>query len=400
VTFTHRWRRGAAAAFSALLIVLPLTFAGAHAAGLAKRHRPAPRDPGQTQKQLGTFVLGGSMDANVTVTMTGGFSIGQLTQLDWDLPLASNATVGGYNETVNGADFSWSEPPTSSQDISYPTVATDVPVRRFHWDTPNADTPINLTETLHLTVHTDLSPFSSSAPYPMAQVPSTASPYLGETDHLQLPSSADSLIQTFKKAGATEQAVVNAVQDWVASNTVYQNQPNQPFDATWVFQNHRANCEGFDDVMSGILRKLGIPARTEFGWVSANPLSLPGPNNSKTSLAWSIPGTQGELHTWMNVWFPDAGWVSFDPQEEKFFSDVRHLAFFSNVDAQVPDNYGVWSAFEAGNHDFGKSFSTGAQLFVPGDGITSKVQLTTTDHFAVSFRSLQKDVSSLVMFGR
>jgi hypothetical protein len=393
------WLRSLYATASALVLILPLSLGGASAAGLAKRHRPPPREPGQTQKVVGTFLLNGAMDANVTITMTGGFTVGQLAQLDWDLPLASNFNVGGYSEQV-GNSFTFSEQPTSSQDISYPTQPTMVPVRRFHWDSPHADTPITLTETLHLTVHSDLSPFKSTGPYPIATVPSEIKPYLGETDHLQLPAAANAIVSKLRSSGATEMAVVQAVQDWVASNTVYQSLPNQPFDATWVFNNHRGNCEGYDDLMSGILRQLGIPARTVFGWVSANPLSLPGPKKSTTSLAWSIPGTQGELHTWMNVWFPDAGWVSFDPQEEKFFSDVRHLAFFTGVDAQVPQNYGLWSAQETGNHDFGKPFKTGATIFVPGDGITSGVKLTTTDHFGLSLRSVQKDVKSLIMFAR
>lgn len=383
------------------VLVLPLWLSGSvDASGLSKRHRPVPRDTGQTVKVFGTSVLSGAMDGSVTITMSGGFSVGQLANFDWDLPLAQSIQVGGYDETVTGETFTFSQPPDTAQDITDPTHPELISVRRFHWDTPQANTPITLSETLHLALHSDLSAFSSSAPFPMTAMPLEVQPFLTETDSLKLPSSADAIIAKLRSSGLFEQQVVQAVQDWVASNTVYQAAPNQPFNATWVFENHRGNCQGYDDLMQGILRKLGVPSRTVFGWVSADTIKYPGPSNSSSSLNWSVAGTPGELHTWLQAYFPDVGWVSFDPQEEKFFSDVRHLAFFTGLDAQIPKNYGVWAANLTGSNEFGQNFSSGTPIFVPGDGISSKVSLSNQDHFTMGFRQQLHDVSSLIMFSR
>src|SRR5205807_473598 len=123
---------------------------------------------------------------------------------------------------------------------------------------------------------------------------------------------------------------------WVASNTRYTTQAEQgPFDAAYVYAHGVANCRGFDDILGAILRKLGIPVQMEFGLVDGAGVTLPGPNGFKSSISWNNDGSAG-LHTWINVWFPDAGWVPFDPQAEKFFIDTRHLGFWSQEDGGVP----------------------------------------------------------------
>ncbi len=99
-------------------------------------------------------------------------------------------------------------------------------MRKFHWDAPQANTPITLTETLHLAVAATLSPFSSSARFPLGSVSADLQPFLKETQSLQLPASANALVSRLRASGSTEKKVIQAVQDWVASNTVYQSAPN------------------------------------------------------------------------------------------------------------------------------------------------------------------------------
>ncbi|HCG03059.1 MAG TPA: hypothetical protein DEV93_21285, partial [Chloroflexi bacterium] len=156
------------AVMSLSLLCLPLASNhSASASGLAKRHRPAPRDPGQTVSVFGTSVLSGAMQSTVTIKMTGGFSVGRMTNLDWALPLAQSISVGGYSEQVTGVSFKFSEPPDTTRDVVDAAHPEVLPVRKFHWDAPQANTPITLTETLHLAVAATLSPFSSSARFPL-----------------------------------------------------------------------------------------------------------------------------------------------------------------------------------------------------------------------------------------
>ena len=215
------------AVMSLSLLCLPLASNhSASASGLAKRHRPAPRDPGQTVSVFGTSVLSGAMQSTVTIKMTGGFSVGRMTNLDWALPLAQSISVGGYSEQVTGVSFKFSEPPDTTRDVVDAAHPEVLPVRKFHWDAPQANTPITLTETLHLAVAATLSPFSSSARFPLGSVSADLQPFLKETQSLQLPASANALVSRLRASGSTEKKVIQAVQDWVASNTVYQSAPN------------------------------------------------------------------------------------------------------------------------------------------------------------------------------
>jgi hypothetical protein len=178
-------------------------------------------------------------------------------------------------------------------------------------------------------------------------------------------------------------------------------------DAASVLNSRRTNCEGYDDLMAAMLRYLNIPARVEFGWVSAAPLKLPGPGHMRTSVGWSIPKTAGELHTWLEVSFPASGWVALDPQLEKFFVDTRHVGFFTNADAGpiVALNGISWYGQVSGDVPDGQNL-TGAPLpgggteSVPGDGVSSKVSIQSRDSFHISFHGLARDVKGVLLFRR
>jgi hypothetical protein len=188
----------------------------------------------------------------------------------------------------------------------------------------------------------------------------------------------------------------------VATNTVAWSglDPSCQVAASRVLVSHRAICRGYDNLAIGLLRALGIPARTEFGWVSSGRLNLPGPNHGSSYIQWAQPGTAGQLHTWLSVYFPDAGWVPLDPQREKFFVDSHHFAFYSTIDAGTRAT-GAWTA-----EYFGDASPTGAPLsnghveIVPGDGVASTVTIQTTDSVHATTNGFSHDVQRVLLFSR
>jgi hypothetical protein len=340
----------------------------------------------------GTIVLSGQLVSSNTLVMKGALNVGDGSDVDWQLPVAQSVQLSGYSEQVDNPQFAWSTPPDSSSQAS---TQMGIPVMDFHWNSPAKNQTINVTETLHVVTTTNLAPFQSSAAFPLSTLPADAQKYLAVDSELKLPSAAAKLTTKLKKGATTEQQVVSNVADWVASNLHYNaSHVNGPLDATWIFQNKQAACRGYDDMMEALLRQLGIPARAEWGWVSANRLSLPaGPKSSGAVVQWSVPGTQGELHTWLSIYFPDQGWVPFDPQQEKFFVDTRHIGFWTTQDAgQSPDVgeiLALWSGQPVVNSNI-----------VPGAGL-GQVTLTEQDkNSTVAFKSLTKSPNSLLMFAR
>jgi transglutaminase-like putative cysteine protease len=345
----------------------------------------------------GTLVLSGYMRSRATITMTGAFSVGHLTNLNWDLPYPTSLRLSGYEQRVRRLSYRFSVQPTSVSTVS----TRGHLVRRFGWAAPPANTIIRVRETVRLGVVSRLTPFHSRARYPLAQVPAFAEPYLQVTPMLRLKHHKKRLARRLAEGKRTERAVVASVANYIASTTryAYAAQPPQS-SASWTLSHHLATCEGFANAMAALLRALGIPSQVEYGWVSAAPLNFPAPRGLHRQLQWGPAGSAGQLHVWLNIYFPHAGWVPFDPQLEKFFIDPRHFSFYTNVDAGDP-GMGLWSAYAVGNQaPTRNNLRYGLSVIVPGDGYGSRVSLSSQDDFHVGLRRTYNDVHNVLLFQR
>jgi transglutaminase-like putative cysteine protease len=70
----------------------------------------------------------------------------------------------------------------------------------------------------------------------------------------------------------------------------------------FLFRRRAGHCEYFSTAMAVLLRAQGVPARNVTGFLGGE---------------WNDAGylrvTANEAHSWVEVWFPGAGWVPFDP---------------------------------------------------------------------------------------
>jgi transglutaminase-like putative cysteine protease len=69
----------------------------------------------------------------------------------------------------------------------------------------------------------------------------------------------------------------------------------------FLFTGHRGYCEQFASAMAIMLRTLRVPARVAVGFT-------PGTVTGGSRLI-----TTEDAHAWVEVWFPGAGWLPFDP---------------------------------------------------------------------------------------
>ena len=114
-------------------------------------------------------------------------------------------------------------------------------------------------------------------------------------------------------SGTTTQAqAVEAIVAYVRGHVVYDSAG--PRDALSVLQTGRAYCVGFANLAMALLRAVRIPARGQYG--CAAPWD-----------GWGSP-VQGGRHMWIEVYYPDAGWVASDPQASANFVDTAHLLGF------------------------------------------------------------------------
>lgn len=134
---------------------------------------------------------------------------------------------------------------------------------------------------------------------------------------LQLPSTLPSrvrqLAQQLAVGESTEYAKVQSVQNYLLGNYTYKTQgvpvpaSNQDYVDQFLFETKIGYCNNFSSAMAVLLRAEGIPAR----WVTG---FTPG----KQDTSYMGPGkryivTDANAHSWVQVYFPSAGWIPFDP---------------------------------------------------------------------------------------
>ena len=110
------------------------------------------------------------------------------------------------------------------------------------------------------------------------------------------------------RAGArTPYGAVVAIETWLRSTGgfTYDESPppsgGLPPLGHFVAQGKRGYCQQFAGAMALMLRFLGIPARVAAGFTSGK----------REDGGWTV--TDRNAHAWVEVWFPDNGWLPFDP---------------------------------------------------------------------------------------
>ncbi|HXD64886.1 MAG TPA: transglutaminase domain-containing protein [Solirubrobacteraceae bacterium] len=83
-----------------------------------------------------------------------------------------------------------------------------------------------------------------------------------------------------------------------------QTPPTSQFPlASFLFSDKQGYCQQFSGAMAMLLRMGGIPARVAAGFTSGT--------YDKHSGRWIVADT--DAHAWVEAWFPNYGWVRFDP---------------------------------------------------------------------------------------
>jgi transglutaminase-like putative cysteine protease len=116
------------------------------------------------------------------------------------------------------------------------------------------------------------------------------------------------LAKQLKRQTRTPYDYLVAVNRYLQNGFTYSEQPERipvgraTLDA-FLFDTKSGYCQHFSGAMAMLLRMGGIPARVVTGF-------SPG-GYSKSKQAWIVRDT--DAHSWVEAWFDDWGWVTFDP---------------------------------------------------------------------------------------
>ncbi|MDQ0178217.1 DUF4129 domain-containing transglutaminase family protein [Bacillus chungangensis] len=106
---------------------------------------------------------------------------------------------------------------------------------------------------------------------------------------------------------------VKAVEKYFkTSNFVYDQQnvampkENEDYVDQFLFETQQGYCDNFSTSMVVLLRTIGIPARWAKGYTAGTRINMSGAER-----VYKI--TNNNAHSWVEVFFPNVGWVPFEP---------------------------------------------------------------------------------------
>lgn len=273
-----------------------------------------------------TLILEGKLDGAVAMRQSMEFSVnkGSVSTFSFKFALPATFTTRTVSQSVEGLDLTLTPRPASS------AVETDRFGNRFQrvtWNDVAQDIRVNLS--YGVKVHTELTALESTTPFPLGSRANPEAQYLKATDLVQsgspeIAAHARSLTAQAK----TQYEAVTAVTNWVADNIKYTFNPPR-YDAAHTLSTRSGNCQNFAHLAIALLRNVGIPARIVGGITLKDPWKVP--IDARNSIVQSM-GQGG--HAWLEVWFPDLGWLPYDPQQSKQFTSSRHIKQSHGLDSK------------------------------------------------------------------
>ncbi len=184
---------------------------------------------------------------------------------------------------------------------------------------------------LELYVRVSGGPLESRAPYPGA----------GARDAALIDSpERDAFAGTLAGDALTQAQAVERILSAVASAVRYDPDRSRRQDPASVFASRRAHCVGFSELAVDLLRRVGIAARTVQGILR----SKPGSEGYDSRIG-------GVYHRWIEVYYPDRGFVFSDPSASINAVDARYVPFGRRA-FEKPKDLTVVAVETSGRLDF------------------------------------------------
>jgi transglutaminase-like putative cysteine protease len=180
---------------------------------------------------------------------------------------------------------------------------------------------------LELRVRVSDSPLASTAPFPALE---RARPRVSAPDR-------DAFARKLAAGSRTEAEAVRRILLGLVSRIAYDPDRLRRQDPAAVFASGRAYCVGFAELAVDLLARVGISARTVQGILTTEP----GADGYEASIG-------GSFHRWIEVFYPDRGYVFSDPCVSVNGVDARYVAFTRRAWTR-PRNLALTAVSRTGN---------------------------------------------------
>jgi len=196
---------------------------------------------------------------------------------------------------------------------------------RFRWEPPES-TEFGYSAQATVQVRNFFPRVMKKINFPLTSVPEEAREYLKPSEHID--SGNPNIINVANKLVQGHDDLFEVVSElaiWTKNNVAY-NISTLTADvsqkASWVLQNRQGVCDELTSLFVAMCRAVGVPARF-----------VTGVSYTSSPLFARKWGTHG----WAEVYFPQVGWVPFDPTFGEFgWVDPGHIKMMTGLDAEQP----------------------------------------------------------------
>lgn len=260
-----------------------------------------------------------------------------------------------YNQEIRGFEMTFSPRP---QDEKKKVNERGHEVITATWVRPPKTIDVRLSFNASNT--TQLKALDTGVPFPLKDIPEDIRYYLKATEQVQSDDARiKKLARELTQGVTTEFDAVQRVLSYVIDHVRYVTPPAQ-YDALYSLNAGKGNCQNFSHLAAALMRAEGVPVRIVNGITLNRAFDL-----KREGGVLTFKMGQGR-HSWIEVWFPDLGWVPFDPQQTAMFVSNRYIRIETGIDnnetvndglmrwAQKKDSPGEPNAQETINGDFGE----------------------------------------------
>ncbi len=135
-----------------------------------------------------------------------------------------------------------------------------------------------------------------------------------------IPTDIQALSDTLTAGSTTEYDKAAAIQAYLRGPLFTYDLNGAPTGNNaledFLFNDRRGYCEQFAAAMVVLARQAGIPARVAVGFT---------PGTQQADGSWLV--TNHDAHSWPEIWFPQAGWVRFEPTKRDTSTDPPGYTF-------------------------------------------------------------------------
>ena len=165
-------------------------------------------------------------------------------------------------------------------------------------------------------------PMKTRVPYPVpaGSITGAVKQYLApERDRQSGDLNISKLARELTLGSKYAHEAANSILSWIADNLTFDTSITVPSDAVSALQYRKAYCVGYSNLAVAMLRAAGIPARVAHGYLP------PGYEWGFTKDYWGVKVNDGGFHAYLEIYYPDTGWVFTDAEHSHFFVDPFHI---------------------------------------------------------------------------